>query len=88
MGYQIIVGNIGTVLDTNDHRLAVVTFHDYVRQANAGYGRASGESVVFMRDGEIVSERLSDVDRYGEDFTEAQKAKVVAAFKPYFPEEA
>jgi hypothetical protein len=88
MKYQVLVGNIGTVVDTDDHKEAVRTFHEYVRQANDGYGRASGESVVFMRDGEPVSERLSDEDRYGEHFTPEQKQKVVAAFKPHFPEEA
>lgn len=58
--YQVIVGNIGTVVNTNDHTEASRAFHEYVRQANTGYGRAAGESVVFMRGDEVISERPSD----------------------------
>ena len=60
--YQIVVGNIGTVLTTQDHSEAVRTFHSYVTDANNGYGRAAGEYVAFLRNGDIVSERPSDFD--------------------------
>jgi hypothetical protein len=56
MRYQVIVGNVGTVCDTNRHSLAVAEFDAYVKQSKAGHGRAAGEMVSFMTDGRLTKE--------------------------------
>ncbi len=54
--YQVIVGNIGTVYDGDNGFDARRTFMSYVKDSGAKYGRASGEPVTLMRDGEPVEE--------------------------------
>lgn len=54
--YQVVVGNIGTVYSGLNLDEAIRTFHEYVRQSRSGYGRAAGESVVIMKDGEPMTE--------------------------------
>jgi len=56
MKYQVIVGNIGTVFDGDDLKNAKSTFKVYVEQSKSEFGRASGEDVCMMSDGEIVKE--------------------------------
>ena len=57
----IIVGNIGVVYDGSDSEQARKTFIEYRGQSESDYGRASGESVVWMRDGEIYQEHEGEV---------------------------
>ena len=54
--YEVIVGNIGTVYSGNDHDAARQTMQDYIGQSKAGYGRAGGEPVTLMRNGEPFDE--------------------------------
>jgi hypothetical protein len=61
--YTVIVGNIGTVLTTTDKAAACRTFTRYERQSRSGVGRAGGESVFIMQDGEPVFEHLGTVDQ-------------------------
>jgi hypothetical protein len=56
MVYEVVVGNIGTVHHGNDRRTAEHVFAEYVSQSKAGYGRASGEPVTLLGDGEILKE--------------------------------
>jgi len=53
MKHQILVGNIGTVRDTDSHKEALSAFREYKAQSKEGYGRASGEPVTWLQDGEI-----------------------------------
>jgi hypothetical protein len=51
--YQVIVGNIGTVIDTNQLKEAIKIYSIYKNQSKGGYGRAGNERVTMMKDGEI-----------------------------------
>lgn len=50
--YQVIVGNIGTVLDTDSRQAAAKTYGEYKQQSIDHYGRASGEEVTLFMDDE------------------------------------
>ena len=54
MRYQVIVGNIGIVHDGDDLVEATTIFHDYCFLSTDGNGRASGEEVHLMEDGEPI----------------------------------
>jgi hypothetical protein len=54
--YEVIVGNIGTVVSTHDLEDARSTFNVYVEQSKSGRGRAAGEPVTLMKDGEMMKE--------------------------------
>jgi hypothetical protein len=60
--HQIIVGNIGTVYDGNLLKEAMITYSEYLKQSKAGYGKASGESVVWFIDGEPFKEYIGTID--------------------------
>lgn len=58
--HEIIVSNIGSVfLGKNAHRAEKI-FRAYRRASYAGVGRASNESVTWMRDNEIYREYLGN----------------------------
>jgi len=54
--YTVIVGNVGEVFVGHVHSDAKACFDEYVRQSDAAYGRAAGESVTLMRDDEPIEE--------------------------------
>lgn len=54
--WSVIVGNIGTVYHGHSESKARTTYLNYVHQSQAAYGRASGEPVTLLRDGEPVKE--------------------------------
>lgn len=56
MRWQVIVGSIGTVIDTDNGFEARQIYSEYKRQSLSGYGRAADESVVMMKDGDIYWE--------------------------------
>jgi hypothetical protein len=56
MRYQVIVGNIGTVCNTNIVNAAVGVYEEYVKQSKSGYGRAGGEPVTLLKDNEPYKE--------------------------------
>lgn len=56
MTWQVIVGNVGTVYDGEDHIVAALHFNVYVEKSKGQTGRAAGEDVTLMRDGEIEDE--------------------------------
>jgi hypothetical protein len=65
--YEVVVGNIGTVYVGPWLREAVQNFDVYVDQSLASRGmRASGESVTFLCDGEIVMEHTGTLDKESE----------------------
>lgn len=59
--YQVIVGNIGTVYSGGDEHAAQMHYSEYVNQSAGNYGRASGEPVTLMENGEPVHEYCGDV---------------------------
>ena len=54
--YEVIVGNIGRVHEGSDSYKAASIYNRYVDLSKEGYGRAAGETVTLLRDGEIVQE--------------------------------
>lgn len=54
--YEVVVGNIGTVASTADRDDALRVAKVYEDQSRTGYGRASGETVTVLCDGEPVWE--------------------------------
>lgn len=68
--YEVIVGNIGTVYSGGSLRLALKHFTEYRSQSETGRGRAGGEDVALMTDGEITTEHTGSLahweDREGD----------------------
>lgn len=54
--YEIIVGNVGTVCRTCNGTAAVKAYNEQVENSKAAFGRAAGEPVTMMRDGEPTRE--------------------------------
>ena len=52
MKYEVIVGNVGTTLRTDNGAEALREYGQWKQASKAPHGRASGESVTLMRDGE------------------------------------
>jgi len=65
--WEVIVGNIGTVYSGPDEELAKIKYESYVEDSGLNSGRAAGENVVLMCDGEIVQEYIGDLHRGEED---------------------
>lgn len=65
MSFIVIVGNIGTVYDGHERRVANEAFNEYKGQSKTGYGRASGEQVVLLCEGEILREYFPPLDENG-----------------------
>lgn len=57
-GYEVIVGNIGTVARDVSEKEGVDLFGHYVWHSRNGVGRAQGEDVTLMLDGEPVMEHF------------------------------
>lgn len=78
--YEVIVGNIGTVYSGGSKPVASKTFKEYVKQSLSRTGRAGGEAVTLMHDGEPVSEHDPDEGEgeggsYGTPMTPHQKGE-------------
>jgi len=56
--YSIIVGNVGTVLETTNRNEAVRTYGEYKRISISGVGRAGGEDVVLTCNDEPLYEHF------------------------------
>ena len=54
--YEVIVGNLGRVHEGSVGKVAHAEFKEYRDRSIANNGRAGGESVVLMRDDEIIAE--------------------------------
>ena len=65
--YQVIVGNIGTVYSGDSKVIAFETFKEYVGQSQTSHMKASGESVVLLRDGEVEKEFLGSLAENDQD---------------------
>ena len=60
--YEVSVGNVGIVYSGTNKRDAITEYYAYVSQSARRYGRASGEPVVFLTDGEIEAEYQGAID--------------------------
>jgi hypothetical protein len=56
--YEVIVGNIGSVYSGGFYDSSLDAFTIYKNKSINGVGRASGESVTIMRDGDIHREYI------------------------------
>jgi hypothetical protein len=65
--YEVIVGNIGTVYRGGDVEEATALYVDYTDQSEMKSGRASGEDIVLMGDGEIILEYIGRLNMGGSD---------------------
>jgi hypothetical protein len=54
--FEVIVGNVGTVYGGNSFMTAMAEFSAYVKISKTGKGRAAGEPVTMMHNGEIRRE--------------------------------
>jgi hypothetical protein len=61
--YEVVVGNIGTVYSGGSFAAAKKASATYVAQSKTGKGRAGGEDVTILADGEIVREFLGSNSR-------------------------
>jgi len=61
--HEIIVGNIGTVYLGDSAQEAKDDYYAYKQKSEHEFGRASGESVVWLKDGEIVREHYGTIDQ-------------------------
>jgi len=52
--YEVIVGNIGKVYYGSDKAFATEQYLAYKGQSERGEGKAAGESVSMLRDGEVI----------------------------------
>lgn len=63
--FQVIVGNIGTVYSGNNYMQAECKFSRYVKLSKANVGRAAGEPVTLMHNGEPRREYIGTLFGYG-----------------------
>lgn len=59
---EIIVGNIGSVYHGGDDEEARETYREYVQQSKSGYGRASGEDVTWIKNGEVYKNHTGELN--------------------------
>lgn len=67
MKYQVIVSNIGQVYDGDDEAEARRLYTLYVEKSKGNEGRAAGENVTVMKDGEPLfdfSGALGDLEAH------------------------
>ena len=79
--YEVLVGNIGNVYSGNGTEARRV-FADYVKQSKSGYGRAAGEDVTIMRDGEPWKEHQGEQSIRENPGIEIQPGDLVTIMSP------
>jgi hypothetical protein len=66
VNYEVVVGNIGTVVSTPNRKRARQIANEYIRQSKTGRGRAGGENVTIFRvtgdDVEIMDEYIGQLE--------------------------
>ncbi len=61
--FEVVVGNIGTVYSGNNFMQASAKYSSYLKDSESGYGRAAGENVTLLHDGEIRMEHVGTLER-------------------------
>jgi len=54
--YSVIVGNVGTVFNSNIKKDAIATYKEYVKMSDSSRGRVGGEDVVLTCNDEPLYE--------------------------------
>lgn len=67
MKYQVIVGNVGMVHETNNLRDARLCARTYVDRAKSLRGRCAGESVTILSENEIIDEYVGTLNLQDEE---------------------
>jgi len=67
--YEVIVGNIGTVYSGPSKAEADTHYTEYVSQSETNYGRAGGEDVTMMEDGEPIQEHVGTLSLEADEDT-------------------
>jgi hypothetical protein len=67
--YDLVVSNIGLVRSTSVKQAALDLYNEYVSQSKLSTGRAAGENVTLMEDGEPIKEFWGDkeIDEYWQE---------------------
>lgn len=63
--YQVVVGNIGTTYSGNLLKEALKNYKEYKSQSKQNYGRAAGEQVTLLKDGEPLYEYAGALNQNG-----------------------
>lgn len=58
MKHEVLVSNIGSVYAGDSGEQALIAFREYEAQSKEGGGRAAGEQVTWLMDGEVYKEHL------------------------------
>ena len=61
--YQVVVGNIGYVYDGSNYMQARAKYASYVKDSKNNYGRAAGEPVTLLHNGEIAAEYFGTLEQ-------------------------
>lgn len=64
--YQILIGNVGHVCDTDNGAEAWREYRRAIGQSNAPHGRASGEPVTLFKNGDIRAEHFGSLETEGD----------------------
>jgi len=56
--YSVIVGNVGTVFNSNIKKDAIATYKEYVKMSDSSRGRVGGEDVVLTCNDEPLYEHF------------------------------
>lgn len=64
---EIVCGNIGSVYLGNDAEIAQEKYDEYVNQSKTNYGRAAGEDVYWIKNGEIYKEFVGSLAQSMQD---------------------
>jgi len=56
--YSVIVGNVGTVFNSNTKKDAIATYKEYVKMSDSSKGRVGGEDVVLTCNDEPLYEHF------------------------------
>ena len=64
--YEVICGNIGSVYSGNSRSEVDKVFAEYVFASESTFGRASGEDVTIMQNGEPIKEHIGSLSKQSE----------------------
>ena len=65
--HTVIVGNLGTVVHDGTWKEAKAAFFEYRKLSKANYGRVAGESVTWLRDGDVYFEYVGPLEKEKHD---------------------
>jgi len=63
--YEVLVGNIGTVYSGGSFKEAQQNYIDYIKKSKANVGKAAGEDVTLLKEGEILKEHAGTQEKEG-----------------------